>query len=106
MTIDWNWSRIIPLTLIGVGVLVAFVGPTLLTIAGLIVSQIRGRLPSREKTRSTDQQPPEGFIDHVNTLLDASALAPADVRLEYLAEGYTEAQTLRAEVERMGRKGD
>lgn len=52
--------------------------------------------------RSSDQQPPAGFVEHVSCLRAAAPTAEPATVLEYLTKGLTEAQTLRAEVSRMG----
>ena len=52
--------------------------------------------------RSSDQKPPEGFIDHVGIIVAAAPTATPETVLGYLAAGLTEAETLRSEVVRMG----
>lgn len=50
----------------------------------------------------SDAAPPEGFVEHVLNVLDACPQAASVDRLKYLENGYTVAQTLRAEVIRYG----
>ena len=49
----------------------------------------------------SDRLAPVGFIDHVAVILQASRGCPADVQIQYVAEGLTEAETLRREVQRL-----
>ena len=58
--------------------------------------------PPAVTTRSTDQMPPDGFTDHVAIVVAAAPTATPEVVLSYLQAGLTEAETLRAEVKRMG----
>lgn len=58
--------------------------------------------PETPVARSSDQKPPEGFVEHVETVLAAAPNAAAETVLSYLKSGLTEAETLRAEVKRMG----
>ena len=58
--------------------------------------------PDSEPVRSTDQPCPDGYIEHAETILKAARKAPADVQVEYLKKGLTQAQVLEAEVERLG----
>ena len=50
----------------------------------------------------SDAAPPEGFVEHVAQVLDACPQAASVDRLKYLQNGFTVAQTLRAEVVRYG----
>ena len=50
----------------------------------------------------SDAAPPEGFVEHVTQVLDACPQAASVDRLKYLKNGFTVAQTLRAEVLRYG----
>lgn len=58
--------------------------------------------PEKPEARSSDQKPPEGFADHVAIVVAAAPTATPEVVLSYLRAGLTEAETLRAEVKRMG----
>lgn len=52
--------------------------------------------------RNSDEEAPAGFTEHVGIIRQASNGCPAEVQVEYLAEGLTEAETLRREVARLG----
>ena len=54
------------------------------------------------QVRSSDQKPPSGFVEHVACVQSAAPTAEPAVVLSYLSAGLTEAETLRAEVARMG----
>ena len=58
--------------------------------------------PDDPQRRSSDQKPPEGFTEHVAIVVAAAPTATPEVALGYLKSGLTEAETLRAEVKRMG----
>lgn len=51
---------------------------------------------------NSDRIPPEEFKLHVQTIVTAATYADGDTKLKYLLEGLTEAETLKAEVIRMG----
>lgn len=50
---------------------------------------------------TSDSPAPAGFSDHVAAILAACPSAPAEVRLEYLSQGLSEVETLRAEIGRL-----
>ena len=59
-----------------------------------------------KKGHDSDKKPPEGFAAHAQLILDASSTAPADVQIEYLTQGFSEAETLQQEVERLSNEDD
>ena len=58
--------------------------------------------PSGKAVRSSDQAAPQGFMEHMLIIQEASPSANAEVRWQYALEGLTEAAVLRQEVERLG----
>ena len=98
MTIDLNWQ------LIG--------GSLLLCLAPAYYAWQRWQArtprpvvpvdPQAPEARSSDQKPPDGFTEHVAIVVAAAPTATPEVVLSYLKAGLTEAETLRAEVKRMG----
>lgn len=95
MTIDVNWQ------LIG-GSLLLFLAPAYYAWQRWQARTPRSVVPVDPVTRSSDQKPPEGFSDHVAIVVAAAPTATPEVVLGYLKSGLTEAETLRAEVKRMG----
>lgn len=57
---------------------------------------------SGEASANSDRLPPEDFKTHAQTIVTAATYADGDTKLKYLLEGLTEAETLKAEVTRMG----
>lgn len=53
----------------------------------------------------SDAAPPEGFVEHAEAVLEACPDAPSEVRLGYITDGKTVAETLWAELARNGSKG-
>lgn len=99
MTIDVNWQ------MIG-GVLLLCMAPAYYAwqrwqarTPAAILHVVDGKDGYR---RSSDQMPPDGFVDHVQIVVAAAPTATPEVVLGYLNAGLTEAETLRSEVTRMG----
>jgi hypothetical protein len=97
MTIDLNWQ------LIG-GSLLLCLAPAYYVWqrwqSRVIEPRDKESLPP--ESRSSDQKPPDGFAEHVAIVVAAAPTATPEVVLSYLRAGLTEADTLRAEVKRMG----
>lgn len=72
-----------------------------ISLARAAWGKVRGSLPVIDAARSSDQAAPDGFGDHVAIVLAACPAAPADVQLSYLSGAKTEAEVLRAEVQRL-----
>lgn len=51
----------------------------------------------------SDRPAPEGVVEYLKTITAASPMANSDLRMQYAIAGMTEAQVLRAEVDRLGR---
>ncbi len=100
MSVDLNWHAMAPAILVAGGLFLAVAGPALKQLAGIAIGHIRGRFGS-EVTRSADAAAPGGFSDHVATVLSACPNAPYEIRLAYLIDGLTEAETLRREIKRL-----
>lgn len=81
------------------GALILLLGVGLLSITGKLSLPSFGR-SSREPSGS-DTPPPEGFVQHVETIRAASPGAPPEVREDYYREGCTRAQTLQNEILRL-----
>jgi hypothetical protein len=99
--VDWSSSAALLLALGGVGFLAKWVmsAPMPDPTGKLILTELK---PSpAPKGRTTYEPAPEGFAQHAEEHCAAAPGASAEIRLNYILEGYTEAQTLRAEVERL-----
>lgn len=95
MQIDANWQLISGAALLACATAVG------------VWQSLRGRVPSWHRqpapvAHSSDARPPEGFASHVAVIVSAAPTATPQVVLGYLQAGLTEAETLRAEVKRMG----
>ncbi len=98
MTIDLNWQ------LIG-GILLLCLAPAYYAWQRWQARTPRAVVPvdpQAPEARSSYQKPPDGFTDHVEIVVAAAPTATPEVVLSYLKAGLTEADTLRAEVKRMG----
>ena len=81
-----------------------------------ILERLKKFLPNFNKDSNTsnpvknsDQPAPEGFREHVSTIMGVSQSAPALTTLNYLLEGLSESEVLRKEVNRLSspqRKGE
>lgn len=98
MVIDFNWQ------MIG-GVLLLCMAPAYYAWQRWQARTPRPVVPVDPETpvaRSSDQKPPEGFVEHVAIVVAAAPTATPEVAMGYLKAGLTEAETLRSEVKRMG----
>lgn len=101
MSIDINWRPIIGVVLI-LGAVVAFAGPIVWRwVLEFFEPEPPGIESHSVEPHSSDSPAPCGFTDHVSVILDASQGCPAEIRIGYLIDGLTEAQTLRHEVKRL-----
>lgn len=55
-------------------------------------------------TRSSDQAPPEGFVEHLQIIKEAAPNGNAEVWWNYALQGMTEAQVAKAEASLVQRK--
>lgn len=98
--VDWSSSAALLLALGGAGFLAKWImsAPIPDPTGNIILTELN---PSpAPKGRTTDETAPVGFAEHAKILCAAAPGASAEIRLSYILEGYTEAQVLRAEVER------
>jgi hypothetical protein len=52
-------------------------------------------------SHNSDRSCPAGFVDHVAVVCNASRTADPAVQLSYVAQGLSEADTMRAEITRL-----
>lgn len=88
---------------------IQIVGAALLSLGGLTgagtfaYGKWKNRKPGAAKS-SSDAPAPIGIKEYIDLVTKASPTATAETRWAYAASGLTEAQVLRAEVERLGDK--
>ena len=79
--------------------ILALINPKLAAILAQILKILN--VETTPTVSSSDRPAPEGFEDHVATIMMACPAACDGQKCTYLSQGLTEAQTLRAEVERL-----
>jgi len=94
MSIDLPWDKIIGLLMMLAG------GGWLASSKGRAVWKwLRQSTTSTvdDAGHNSDQQPPDGFVEHVGIIHAAAPNCPPDIREGYCLAGKTEAQVLLAE---------
>ena len=79
--------------------ILAMINPKLAALLAQILKILN--IETTPTVSSSDRPAPEGFTDHVQTIMGAAPAADHETMCCYLCEGLTEAETLRREVTRL-----